>query len=212
MYPAKETWACLALLACFVASALHLNATLLETVRRVKAISRTREQRLRPIDSFSYVGRDYPERLPIERQLVKMIIEESNHYSLDDPEAHDEWLWTAPVGDNHIRLGPEKRMFAVAMVHQLHCLRNMRIDMLRDWDKLDPRRRAHDKHCLNYIRQWVLCDADTTLEPGDWTKRNFTVERVGAIHTCPDWRPVFSFIKENWFEFEDWAEEQGFRK
>jgi len=199
----------LVLLACFIAAALHLNATLLDTVRRVKALPRITKPQARPLDSYSYVGSDYPERLPIEAPLVKMVVEESNHYSLTDPEAFDEWLWTAPVGDNHIRLGPHKRMFAVAMVHELHCLRNLRVDIVKGWDKLEASRKIHEKHCLNYIRQWILCHADTTLEPGDWTKRNFTVERIGATHTCRDWRPVFDYIRDNWYEFEDWVEEHG---
>ena len=136
-----------------------------------------------------------------------MTVEESVHYSLTDPEASDEWLWTAPIGDNHIRLGPSKRMFSVSMFHQLHCLRAMREAMEKGIGSFHRAQREHIHHCFNYIRQRTLCSADVTLEPGDVFARNFTTERIGATHTCRDWEPSYGMVNEKWLEWRQYKAE-----
>ncbi len=52
----------------------------------------------------------------MEEKLVKMTVQESVHYDLIAPEAEAEWLWTATIGDGHVRIGKEERMFAVCDV------------------------------------------------------------------------------------------------
>ncbi|KAL6309444.1 hypothetical protein BKA93DRAFT_723845 [Sparassis latifolia] len=136
--------------------------------------------------------------LPTEAPLVKMVVEESAHYSLDDPEADGEWLWTVSVGDNYIRLGPEKRTFAIPMIHELHCLRNIQRIIEHGFM---PAHEEHTHHCLNYMRQWTLCSADVALEPGPFETRDFDVERIGATHTCRDWEVVYDFVRDNWREW-----------
>lgn len=143
------------------------------------------------------------------RPKVQITVEESVHFSLANPEAASEYLWTAPYGDNHIRLGPDMRTFAVAMFHQLHCLRGTRAALMQGWGKMRPGAREHLHHCFNYIRQWVLCDADLTLEPGDFTQRNFTTDRFGATHTCTDWQPVYDMVNDRWFKWADYRLAHG---
>lgn len=152
---------------------------------------------------------DYPHNLPVERPKVRVTVEESVHYALDNKESAHEWLWTAPYGDNHIRLGPEMRSFAIAMFHQIHCLRGTRDALAKGWNKIGPYGQEHLHHCFNYIRQWTLCDADLTLEPGDFTKRNFTTERFGATHTCTDWQPIYEMTNDRWFKWEDYRIAHG---
>ena len=154
------------------------------------------------ISALAFLGRDAPRYLPAEYKQVKMAVEESVHYPIVGAEAEKEWLWTAAVGDNHVRLGPQKRTFAVAMFHQLHCLRGIRESLEVGWGTLSQARQAHIHHCFNYIRQWTLCDGDLTLEPGDFAKRNFTVERHGAVHTCRDWDLAYDYMAERW---RDWT-------
>lgn len=141
-------------------------------------------------------------RLPIEEKLVKMTVQESVHYDLMAPEAEAEWLWTATIGDGHVRIGKEERMFAVAMFHELHCLRAMRNSIEKGWKTIAHSRQAHILHCFNYLRQWTLCAADVTLEPGDFTTRNFTRSRTGGTHTCVDWVPAYEVMNEKWREWD----------
>jgi hypothetical protein len=61
---------------------------------------------------------------------------------------------------------------------------------------------SHLHHCLNYMRERALCQADLTLEPGDFTQRNFAQDRVGATHVCRDWNAVISKVDDNW---NDWV-------
>lgn len=130
-----------------------------------------------------------------------MTMEESVHYSIDEPEAEDEWLWTGPAGDHHARLGDDYRAFTVSMFHELHCTRVMRRLVYASpgkWRELTPAQQGHIHHCFVYLRLWSLCAADTTLEPGDFAHRNFTTERTGATHVCKDWDPVYDFIEDGW--------------
>jgi hypothetical protein len=150
-----------------------------------------------------FIGADHPRRLPVQEEYVKMTVQESVHYGVTEPESKDEWLWTATIGDGHVRLGDKKRMFGVAMFHQLHCLRGMRNALAKGWQHIGPSRKRHIHHCYNYLRQWTLCSTDVTLEPGDFTKRNFTVERQGATHMCIDWQPSYDMMKDKWEEWEE---------
>ena len=157
----------------------------------------------------AFIGSDHPKRLPIEEKLIKMTVQESVHYDIMAPEAETEWLWTATIGDGHVRIGKEQRMFAVAMFHELHCLRAIRGAIEKGWNNTSHARQAHILHCYNYLRQWTLCAADATLEPGDFTKRNFTTERIGATHTCIDWTAAYEMMSEKWSEWDKFRIEHG---
>lgn len=160
--------------------------------------------------TLAFIGDDHPRRLPIEQKFIKMTVQESVHFDITAPESQAEWLWTASAGDGHVRIGQDKHMFAVAMFHELHCLRAIRGVIENGWDTITHERQGHLLHCFNYIRQYILCAADTTLEPGDFTKRNFTTSRVGATHTCVDWEPLYVMMKEKWDEWDGFRIAHGF--
>ena len=157
-----------------------------------------------------WVGDDFPRKFPVDAGPVRTVLEESVRFSLYLPEAADEWLWTAPlVGDNHVRLGPEKRMFAVPMFHELHCIRSMASVMVNGLDSLGPAGQGHIHHCFNYLRQWTLCDADVTLEPGDFEERDFERERESGTRTCLDWEKVYDAVEKNWDEWVQFRDAHG---
>ncbi|KAI0053245.1 hypothetical protein FA95DRAFT_1601266 [Auriscalpium vulgare] len=151
-----------------------------------------------PADSYSYEGLDVPSLAPGLRlgQPVELTVEESVHYSLDEPEAAHEWLQVSPVGTGIYALGPRRRGFFVSMFHQLHCLRYIRSAYT---DEESPSK-AHMQHCINYMRQAILCQADLTLEPGNFAQRNFTIDRVGQTHVCRDWDGMYDVVGRNWLE------------
>ena len=60
---------------------------------------------------------------------------------------------------------------------------------------------GHVWHCLNYIRQNVLCSPDLSLEPGDFEERNFEVDRNNGIHVCRDWDQIYRFMNDNLLDF-----------
>ena len=123
-----------------------------------------------------------------------MIVEESVHYPIMGPEAMDEWIYSSPYGTGSYRVGPNNRSFYLTIFHSLHCLRLMRAD-LHD-QSITP----HSLHCLQHLREQILCGADTTLEPGDFTTRDFDIDREGSTHIChSDWREVYAEVNSNWF-------------
>ena len=158
----------------------------------------------------AYVGKDHPALLPVVEKTVKVTVEESVRYSLTDPEAEEEWVWSGTLGDNAIRLGEGQQAFVVAMHHELHCLRQIRRSLARrEWSRFTPAERGHMQHCFNYLREWMLCSADVTLEPGDFTERNFTSQRTGATHKCKDWEPVYNRINTAWSTWEAYRNAHG---
>lgn len=134
----------------------------------------------------------------MEHRLVQLLVEESSHYPVAAPEAHLEWLWTAPEGNEDVHLGPENRVFIVAMLHELHCLRSIRAAAQEGIAGDDE----HLQHCFNYLRKWILCSADVTLEPGDFRSRNFEEDRLGAVHICRDWELIYGAIEQNWLDWK----------
>ncbi|KAI0295628.1 hypothetical protein B0F90DRAFT_1749919 [Multifurca ochricompacta] len=135
--------------------------------------------------------------LPIDLlPSVGLVAEESVHFALDTPEAYEEWMHYLPPGAGVVRLGPENRAFIVGMFHELHCLQYLRDEVVAV-EPVWP----HVQHCMNLLRRAVLCDADTTLEPGDFTERDFTSDRLGQYHVCRDWGAVYDQMAVNWVEW-----------
>lgn len=98
-----------------------------------------------------------------------------------------------------------KRTFVVTMFHELHCLRMLN----RGW-YLNVKE-GHLKHCLHYIRQMALCDADMTPEPAGWEEKwsvedDTGLDREGATHVCQDFQSVFDAVENNWAQ---WLQEGG---
>ncbi|KAJ7808344.1 hypothetical protein B0H14DRAFT_2525308 [Mycena olivaceomarginata] len=151
--------------------------------------------------SYSYLGDDFPEfYMPVRGDLppVAMTMEETRHYPIAGPDALDEWATSSSVGYGYVRLGPEYRGFAMGMFHELHCLHVMRL-VLGENDKGAV---GHFQHCLNYLRQFILCSPNLTLEPADVLTRDFETDRVGATHVCKDWSMVYDETADNWWQWE----------
>lgn len=146
---------------------------------------------------LAYDVDDFPYSIPINpAEPVKMVVEESAHYTLNAfPRGDSEWHYLIPRGGGTFRLGPQNRAFSVSMFHQLHCLRYFRNDYLNYTEEVNLN---HVQHCFNYLRQTSLCHADLTLEPGDFTTRHFQHDRVGATHICRNWKAAYEEIELNW--------------
>lgn len=78
-----------------------------------------------------------------------MRMEEARAYPIHGRDALERWASSAAKGFGYVRLGPEKRAFAVSMFHQLHCMRLLRSALDGRYDSYT---RGHTQHCLNYIR------------------------------------------------------------
>lgn len=125
-------------------------------------------------------------------------------------QSDQDWDSLMPVGyqSGFVRLDASNAPFEPSIYHQLHCLNNLRnIFMQPGWAN-DTHKEWHVNHCLNYIRQTILCTGDITLEPSfEYTLRNGN--RVPAshgsdvAHVCRDWTTVRSFSENNYRLFKD---------
>ncbi|KAJ6460032.1 hypothetical protein C8R47DRAFT_1327817 [Mycena vitilis] len=151
--------------------------------------------------NYSYVGDDYPELWEIPSlQKIGMVVEETRSYPIDGGDnALEIWATSSSKGFGYVRLGPEQRTFAVAMFHQLHCVRLIRAGLGGRYDTYTIN---HMHHCLNYIRQMILCSPNLTLEPADVLSRDFEVDRIGATHVCTDWSAMYDEAANNWARFK----------
>ncbi|KAI0654304.1 hypothetical protein C8Q70DRAFT_1028738 [Cubamyces menziesii] len=110
--------------------------------------------------------------------------------------------WGALVpGDGLIHLGPQREPFMVSMLHQLRCL-----DIMRD-QLTKPRAEREEqpaRHCMNYIRQMILCRGDTHLDPYQYPSNNKPVE-PNPIRRCLDWRAVYDAVEQNQQDYRMWV-------
>jgi Mycotoxin biosynthesis protein UstYa len=172
--------------------------------------------------STGMLGDDWPPFYPLElERKIEMVVEESVHYHDASIGARDEWRYQRGFGfDGAARLGDENRTFAVSLYHQTHCLLNLHAAQLaissssssssQSVDKDDRRRPryAHLQHCLNYLRLQALCHPDLTLEPGDFAKRDFGVEREGETYVCRDFETAWDRNTLRWLEWHRFLNEK----
>lgn len=159
--------------------------------------------------SKAFKGDDYPIELPLSSppEFVAMTLQETVHYpfNISDPDSEKEWetLFTNPVGLGRVHLGPDNRVFTNVFWHQMHCIREMeRAIQDRSHPVSTPK---HIRHCLNYLRQHFICDADYTLEEGDFMARDFELQRSSDTRLCRDWEIVYQTLERR---VRKWAAEQ----
>ncbi|KAL5343833.1 hypothetical protein BJX70DRAFT_393255 [Aspergillus crustosus] len=140
---------------------------------------------------------------------VKQKVRHYPEFEAPPPEEESEPIWDALIPDGlgyiiHPDLSPN--ITVVAVFHQLHCLYLIRRayyirspeNQTKDFDT-GIARHPHVGHCFDYLRQSLLCAADSSLEP--------TNERVngnanwGFEKTCRDYGSVKSWA-ERWKAFD----------
>ena len=91
---------------------------------------------------------------------AKMFVENTDHYALDTEEGIAEWASLVPPDGGVIKIpGHENQPLTISLFHQLRCLDVLRgavVSSLQNRTAADPK----TIHCLNYLRQMVLCRAD----------------------------------------------------
>ncbi|KZV68539.1 hypothetical protein PENSPDRAFT_687199 [Peniophora sp. CONT] len=165
---------------------------------------------------YDYIGGSYPLELPVAyTDTVAMTLHETVRFSLNasDVDGDTEWHTTAvhPRGSGRVRLGSDHRIFVTTFYHQIHCLRKMQVAIIEasgaHADGADPiATPMHTLHCLNYLRQTLLCEAADSLEEGDFMTKDFERDTVHDTLICRDWEALFAEMSDN---FETWANGPG---
>ncbi|KAH7402952.1 hypothetical protein BKA66DRAFT_578427 [Pyrenochaeta sp. MPI-SDFR-AT-0127] len=105
----------------------------------------------------------------------------------------------------HFPQYPDKKVYSVAVFHELHCLMHISsyIDELvmkiRNKDfNLNESEIGHNDHCFNYLRNALLCCGDTTLE-GQSQALMFKdipgTDGTGAVHVCRNYDEILSWAE-----------------
>lgn len=157
------------------------------------------EVRLRAITppvpkDYSWLGNDHPDQLPIHVGRVALVWDNPHDWGLLDD---DQWGSLFET-DGFSKVGPNERTFQISMMHQLHCLDVIRVGFVTNRTGFAH----HIEHCLRYLRQSVLCCADTTLEEdepqldpdGNWVH---AASGDNMVHECRDWTVVRRYMNEH---------------
>jgi len=132
------------------------------------------------------------------------------------------WDGILPLGAGYIRIPSPRRfdmpsslpieddpenaeVYAVSVAHQLHCLAMLRNAFIhyQSGSAEAFTMQKHVPHCLDYLRQALLCAGDTTIEPGevlcvdgnDDCSPTFTGE--ASQHYCRDWGVIHDHMEAN---------------
>ncbi|TGO81099.1 hypothetical protein BPOR_1352g00010 [Botrytis porri] len=135
-----------------------------------------------------------------------------------DPRPELDLAWHNLVKNNNLRLSKEELATLVRtalsladgsgyygqlnVYHLLHCLKFMREAFYAEYypDAQGPTTKMHVDHCIDDIRQALMCHADTSITTFEWEEgiRRPMPDFTGW-HTC-----------NNWEKLDDWATARAF--
>ncbi|TFK24211.1 hypothetical protein FA15DRAFT_592757 [Coprinopsis marcescibilis] len=118
------------------------------------------------------------------------------NYQLNGSVANAQWEALFPSTGGLVYLGPEKRPFMLSTFHQLRCLDIIRRNYALDAEKGHKNPTSQTRHCMNYLRQMILCRGDSRLERVVDPEGAHAVQ-VRDSQTCRDWRSLYSQVEKN---------------
>ncbi|KAI9057633.1 hypothetical protein FKP32DRAFT_1583349, partial [Trametes sanguinea] len=127
---------------------------------------------------------------------VAMYFEPTVHYQLNSSDVDSEWEALVPGNGGIVYIGSERQPYMLSVFHQLRCLDILRRAYLSRHPPTPDGPNASALHCLNYIRQMVLCRRDTILEPVIDTEGPHAVQPWRTL-TCKDWNQVYAAHAQN---------------
>jgi len=95
------------------------------------------------------------------------------------------------IEDRH---DPSQSVYFVAVFHQLHCLSVVRAALFHYHEhKEQTVEWSHMIHCVDSIRQALMCSADDTL----LYSNDSQTYGDGQLHVCRDWRALVKWTEDN---------------
>ncbi|KAL9480322.1 hypothetical protein ACSS6W_005108 [Trichoderma asperelloides] len=163
-------------------------------------------------------GLDIPPLGPIQKAFMPERV-------YDDPrteKGHEAWMNLFPKGKGYVSIdnieaaGPVPDYvrdtstdgtgrFSIATFHQLHCLYLLQVELFDALSSNITEPRSHSLHCLDYLRESILCTSDSTLEPFkpafDLATPRKGVDGYGTPHQCRDFGKLRSWAER--FRYND---------
>lgn len=112
-------------------------------------------------------------------------------------------------------------MVTTTGAHQLHCMHYIWQDhhkalvpeMLRKSREVPEMYERHYEHCIDYLRQSLMCSYDTTIVTYNWVLDHQKPTPNGnAMHKCVDYDGIQEWLKERAVDMPEgfeWTQPQG---
>lgn len=144
-------------------------------------------------------------KLPVQLDPVQATFDCSVRYALNSSVAGEIWNKSTDTRNGgFVRLGPDRRVFAVSMFHELHCMSALSRALSETVENQTPMLDGHVQHCLNYLRMFTQCAADATEEP---VVKVSTLKSEGCapsfIRRCSNWNTLYDFLSSNYLAFHE---------
>lgn len=124
---------------------------------------------------------------------------------METPDGAAEWASLAP-GNGTIYLGEERLPYTISLMHQLRCMNIIRESILEDRSQPETSKPSPlARHCLNYLKQMMLCRADSYLESFEYDNSHRPIDLL-SVYECKDWGAVHEAVVQNQKEYEVWHE------
>ncbi|KAI0882873.1 uncharacterized protein GGS22DRAFT_195606 [Annulohypoxylon maeteangense] len=193
-----------------------------------------------PISHIISSGSSPPQELlpslnvPPLGNVLRTYIGEPAYYANDMNATRKAWMSLFPPGMGYVSMdnikdaGDIPRLFqdmstdgsgrfCVAAFHQLHCLfliysdfrRALSGELAADSHSLHG---SHSLHCFDYLRESIICSADSALEPFrspfDGGTQGNGVDGFGSVHQCRDFKQLFDWSEK--FRYTDGHDAEKF--
>ena len=141
---------------------------------------------------------------PVLDKPVGMRVDYTSHYQYDTAEGAAEFAALLPPTGHLVYLdepstsGPHNpKAYTVTLFHQMKCL-----DVIREqYANPSDARLPLTNHCLNYLRQTVLCRPNIGVEPAK-NSEGTAVRGYDAV--CRDWTKVYEEAERNVAAYWAW--------
>ncbi|KAF9729246.1 hypothetical protein PMIN06_000147 [Paraphaeosphaeria minitans] len=150
--------------------------------------------------SFDGTGPDFPTKI-VKFEADPAFVP-NNTAEFFSPATLEKWNTMMPVGAGW-GAPTEDTFFTTSMTHQLHCLFMMgRIYAALTSempDKLMSDYHSHYLHCVDYLRQGIMCSADMAMEPHEQTDPDDNGPMDGSWnghHVCKDYGHIMPYLEE----------------
>ncbi|KAI0190131.1 hypothetical protein EV127DRAFT_511815 [Xylaria flabelliformis] len=151
---------------------------------------------------------------PPHKTIHTAVFQDTTYNEIGDKKPHADSLWRGlfPSGNGLVSINESDReaqglsetwpdpdtpgngLYFMAGYHNLHCLAKIRTSIFQfqaQENQSEPS--AHIWHCIDQIRQTIMCNIDTTLVPMRGPKEFID----GHYHVCKDYRDVFEWASEH---------------
>lgn len=130
---------------------------------------------------------------------VRTSLENSVNYGIHGPVADAQWEAIIPDNGGIVYMGRDRRPFMPSMFHQLQCLKSIRISYLQVNSTAGQAADPTAQHCLNYLRQMILCRGDLNLE--QVISNHFHSVHFRREQTCRNWEIPYAEHAHNHAEY-----------